>query len=100
MPDFGPGFSRLAQDAFHGADGCRRAEADRLIEDDPAVEHLLPRKRKAELPRLAFPQPFEKMAAAERDITVVAADFGLGSGGDCVAFGVDTQVHGCLASAV
>src|SRR5262245_14152992 len=39
------------------------------------------------------------MVAAERDITVVAADFGLGPGGDRLALFVDAKVHRRLAAA-
>ena len=53
----------------------------------------------AELARFAFAQPLEEMAAAERDVAVVAADLGLRAGGDGMAVGVDAQVHRRLAAA-
>src|SRR3954447_20193141 len=60
---------------------------------------LRPRQSEAQLARFAFLQPLEEMLAAERDITVVAADLGLGSGGDGMALGIDSKVHRRLAPA-
>ena len=53
----------------------------------------------AQLARFAFAQPLEEMPAAQRDIAVVAADLGLGAGGDGMALRVDAQVHRRLAPA-
>ena len=44
-------------------------------------------------------QPLEEMAAAQRDVAVVAADLGLRAGGDGMALGIDAQVHRRLAPA-
>src|SRR5258708_2351131 len=67
---------------------------------DPLVAGaLLPRQPEAELRRFAFFQALEEMAAAERDIAVVAADLGLGSSRDRMALGVDAEVHRRLAAA-
>jgi hypothetical protein len=38
MTDLRLGLARLAEDALDRAHGGRRAEANRLVEDDPAVE--------------------------------------------------------------
>src|SRR5207247_4914859 len=40
VADLGLGFSRFAQQALDRAYRLGRAKADRLVEDDPAVEHL------------------------------------------------------------
>src|SRR5207248_11563936 len=40
VADLGLRFTRLAQHAFDRAYRLGRAEAHRLVEDDPAVEHL------------------------------------------------------------
>ena len=53
----------------------------------------------AQLARFAFAQPLEEMAAAQRDVAVVAADLGLRAGGDGVAVRIDAQVHRRLAPA-
>ena len=45
-------------------------------------------------------QPLEEVAAAQRDVAVVAADLGLRAGRDGVALGVDAQVHRRLAPAL
>src|SRR4051812_16407070 len=60
---------------------------------------LASRKSQAELARFAFLQPLEEMAPAQSDIAVIAADLGLRACRDCMALGVDAQVHGRLAPA-
>ena len=59
----------------------------------------LARDGEAELPRLAFLEPLEEMPAAQRDIAVVAADFGLRARRDRMTLGIDAEVHGGLAAA-
>src|SRR6476469_8067775 len=58
------------------------------------------RQGEAQLARFALAQTFEEMLAAQRDVTVVAADLGLRAGRDRVTFGIDAEVHRRLAPAL
>jgi len=42
VADLGLGLAGLAEDALYRADRSGRAEADRLVEDDPAVQQRPP----------------------------------------------------------
>src|SRR5690348_16664006 len=57
------------------------------------------REAEAQLARFTFAQPLEEMLSAQRDVAVVAADFGLSAGRDGVALGIDAEVHRRLAPA-
>ena len=58
-----------------------------------------PRQPETELSRFALSQALEEMAAAERDIAVVAADLGLDPARNRMPLGIDAQVHRGFAPA-
>src|SRR3954451_23134265 len=82
----------LPENPLHGADGGGRAKPERLVEDDPAVEHLSVREAEAQLARFAFAQTLEEMLATQRDVAVVAANLSLRARGDRMALRIDPQV--------
>ena len=100
MADLDLRIAALAQRALDRADRLGRAGPDRLVDDDPAVQHLSCAARaEAQLARFGPREPLHEVAAAERDVAVVAADLGLRRRPDGAAVLVDAQVHRRLAAA-